>query len=86
MSRLYKILVATRWILLLSIPVTVLALLGVIFLTDVFPAWIAGLQINWNALSLEGSARWPELAGMLIGQLLIMAFLIPRLHRAKMSE
>jgi hypothetical protein len=86
MSRLYKILVATRWILLLSIPVTVLALLGVVFLTDVFPAWIAGLQINWNALSLEGSARWPELAGMLIGQLLIMAFLIPRLHRAKMSE
>ena len=86
MSRLYKILVATRWILLLSIPVTVLALLGVVFLTDVFPAWIAGLQINWNALSLEGSARWPELAGMLIGQLLIMAFLIPRLHKAKMSE
>jgi len=86
MSRLYKILVATRWILLLSIPVTVLALLGVVFLTDVFPAWIAGLQINWNALSLEGSARWPELAGMLIGQLLILAFLIPRLHKAKMSE
>ena len=86
MSRLYKILVATRWILLLIIPVTVLALLGVVFLTDVFPAWIAGLQINWNALSLEGSARWPELAGMLIGQLLILAFLIPRLHKAKMSE
>jgi hypothetical protein len=77
-SRFKELLVAGGWILLIGIPMTALALMGVVFLMDVLPGWIAGLQINWNALSLEGSARWPELAGMLIGQLLIMAFLFRR--------
>ena len=36
---------------------------------------------SWD-VALEGSARWPELAGMLIGQLLIVSMLlIVRRHK-----
>ncbi len=38
--------------------------------------------LDWRSVALEGSARWPEVAGMLIGQLLILStLLIVRRHQ-----
>jgi hypothetical protein len=86
MDRFKETLIATGWILIIGVPMTALALLGVVFLMDVLPGWIAGLQVNWSAISLESSARMPEFAGMLVGQLLIMAFLFRRFRLSHVSE
>lgn len=69
---------ATVWTLLLAIPFTVIALVGTAYITnhlgDIAGA-IAAL-INWRGVAVEGSARWPEIAGMIIGQLLILSILL----------
>jgi hypothetical protein len=56
----------------------VLALIGIAYFTD-HMAEIASTvtaMANWRGVALEGSARWPELAGMIVGQLLILSILL----------
>jgi len=69
---------ATVWTLALAIPFTVIALVGTAYITnhlgDIANA-IAAL-INWRGVAVEGSARWPEIAGMIVGQLLILSILL----------
>jgi hypothetical protein len=69
---------ATVWTLVLALPFTVVALVGTAYITnhlgDVANA-ISELA-NWRGLAIEGSARWPEIAGMIIGQLLILSILL----------
>ena len=67
------------WTLALAIPSTALAVGILIFFNDVLPEIIRSINfpnIDWRGLTVEGSARWPEVAGMIIGQLVILA-LIP---------
>jgi hypothetical protein len=74
---------AVLWTLLLAGPLTVLAILSAAYLTEnatEILQWIETLSIStttggrgWIA---EFSARWPELAGMIIGQLVLMTILI----------
>jgi len=69
---------ATVWTLLLALPFTVAALVGTAYITnhlgDVANA-ISQLA-NWRGLAVEGAARWPEVAGMIIGQLVILSILL----------
>ncbi len=69
---------ATVWTLVLALPFTVIALVGTAYITnhlgDITTA-ISSL-VNWRGVAVEGSARWPEIAGMIIGQLLILSILL----------
>lgn len=63
-------LLAVAYTLALAIPFTLLALIGVVYLTDYtsgIPGAVAGV-IDWHRLALEGSARWPEVVGMVVGR------------------
>lgn len=64
--------------LALAIPFIILALIEVVYLTD-YARSISGAMsgvIEWREVALEGSARWPELGGMIIGQLFILSMLL----------
>jgi len=64
--------------LALAIPFIILALIEVVYLTDYVRNLSGAMNgvIEWRQVALEGSARWPELAGMIIGQLLILSMLL----------
>ena len=72
----------TRWVLiifwtvLLGVPFTALAL-AMVALIDKAGTLLATISPTvWQDLVLEGSARWPELAGMVVGQAAIMLILL----------
>lgn len=69
---------ATLLTLVLAVPFTLLGLLGAAYLanhlTDIAGALTA--LANWRGVAVEGAARWPELAGMIVGQLLILTILL----------
>ncbi len=69
---------ATVWTLILAVPFTVMALVGTAYITNHLGdiATAVGSLINWRGVAVEGSARWPEIAGMIIGQLLILSILL----------
>ncbi len=71
--------IGAAWTLALAIPATLLALAVAAFLdlyaVELANALIAALQADWQTFA---STRWPELAGMVIGQLLLMAILLMR--------
>jgi hypothetical protein len=69
---------ATVWTLVLALPFTVMALVGTAYITNHLGdiANAVGELANWRGLAVEGSARWPEIAGMIIGQLLILSILL----------
>ena len=67
------------WTLALAIPFTALSVGILIFLNDLLPGIVRSINfpsIDWRGLTVEGSARWPEVAGMIIG-LLVILVLIP---------
>ena len=63
------------WTLALAIPFTALAVGILIFLNDLLPEIARSLfrSFDWRGLAVEGSARWPEIAGIIIGMLVILA-------------
>ncbi len=74
--------VAVFWTLVLAIPFTVLAISGAALLTDhlsYIATAIASLSRSTTAGGrgwvLEFAERWPEVAGMIIGQIVILAIL-----------
>ena len=69
---------ATLWTLVLALPFTVIALVGTAYITNPLGdiATAVSSLINWRGVAVEGSARWPEIAGMIIGQLLILSILL----------
>lgn len=71
-------LIAILVTLALAIPFLLLALVEVVYLTDYARSIGDALSgvIEWRKVALEGSARWPELGGMIIGQLLILGMLL----------
>lgn len=66
--------------ILLAVPATTGALVLVALLDDYLPAAINAvansLHVEWPRLVNELSARWPEVAGMLIGMLVIALLLL----------
>ena len=69
---------ATVWTLMLALPFTVIALVGTAYITNHLTdiATAVSSLVNWRGLAVEGSARWPEIAGMIVGQLLILSILL----------
>ncbi len=69
--------VGAVWTLVLAIPAALLALALAAFLdlyaVELVNALIAAPQADWQTFA---STRWPEVAGMVIGQLLLMAILL----------
>lgn len=73
---------AVFWTLVLAIPATALAISGAAFVTDhltSIASSIASLSHSTTAGGrgwiLEFAERWPEVAGMIIGQIVIFAIL-----------
>ena len=72
-------LVAVFWTFALALPFTILALVGMAYIDNHFSeiaAAIANLEqltaAGTKTWAIEGSQRFPELAGMLIGLLVIL--------------
>ena len=69
---------ATVWTLMLAVPFTVIALVGTAYISNHLGeiATAVSALVNWRGVAVEGSARWPEIAGMIVGQLLILSILL----------
>ena len=73
---------AVFWTLVIAIPFTALALSAVAYLTENMGQITQSItdlststSVGGRGLLLELSGRWPEIAGMVIGQLLIFTIL-----------
>ncbi|MBI5565665.1 MAG: hypothetical protein HY870_12295 [Chloroflexi bacterium] len=69
---------AVIYTVLLALPFTILAVSVLVYLTD-YTIGLGGAitgVVHWDRLAVEGSARWPELAGMVAGQLVILGILL----------
>ena len=74
--------IAVFWTLALALPFTVLAISGAAYITDhlsTIATSIASFSRSTTAGGrgwvLEFAERWPEIAGMIIGQIVILAIL-----------
>lgn len=69
--------VGAAWTMILALPAALLALSIAVFFdrysVEIASALTAVNAADWQALF---NIRWPELAGMVIGQLLLMAILL----------
>ncbi len=70
---------ASFWTLVIAIPFTVLALLGVAYLTEnltnianAITKFSREISVGGRGFLVEFSARWPEIAGMVIGMIVIL--------------
>lgn len=75
--------VAVLWTMFLAVPLTALALSLMAYTTDhagdvvnAVRSFSQTVSVGNRGLGVEFLARWPEIAGMLIGQLVIMAILV----------
>ena len=73
---------AVFWTLLIAIPFTALALSAVAYLTENMGQITRSItklststSVGGRGILVELSGRWPEIAGMVIGQLLILTIL-----------
>jgi hypothetical protein len=74
---------AAFWTLVIAVPFTLLALAATAYITEHLNA-IGQAILNFSQAStaggrgliLEFSERWPEVAGMIIGQLVILILLV----------
>jgi hypothetical protein len=80
---------AVFWTLFLAVPFTALSISLAAYLTEHLGEMLNSITavgtlggLGWLA---EFSARWPEIAGMIVGQLVIMLILIV-VRRDKMAE
>jgi len=71
------------WTIVIAIPFTVLALVGVAYLTENLTQIIntisnfsRNLSVGGRGLLLEFSARWPEVAGMVVGMIVILTIFL----------
>jgi hypothetical protein len=71
------------WTIIIAIPFTVLALIGTAYLTEHMTQIITAvsdfgqkISVGGRGLILEFSARWPEVAGMVIGMIVILTIFL----------
>jgi len=81
------------WTIVIAIPFTVLALVGVAYLTEHLTQIISGIyefsrkiSVGGRGLILEFSARWPEVAGMVIGMTVILTIYLFAQNANKAEE
>lgn len=74
---------AVFWTLVIAIPFTALALSAAAYLTEnmseitrSITEFSRSTSVSGRGLVLELSERWPEIAGMIIGQLVILTILL----------
>jgi len=74
---------AVFWTLVIAIPFTALALSAAAYLTENMGQITRSItefsrtaSVSGRGLVLELSERWPEIAGMIIGQLVILTILL----------
>jgi hypothetical protein len=74
---------ASFWTLVIAIPFTVLALIGVAYLTEnltiiyrAISEFSRNITVGGRGLFIEFSARWPEIAGMVIGMIVILTIFL----------
>jgi hypothetical protein len=84
---------AAFWTLAIAIPFTVLALIGVAYLTENLTAisraineFSRNITVGGRGLIMEFSARWPEIAGMVIGMIVILTILLFAQNANKAEE
>lgn len=84
---------ATIWTFILAIPFTALALLGVSWLTNhlteillTIGAYSRDISVGGRGLFIEFSARWPEIAGMVIGMIVILTIYLFAQTATKANE
>ena len=84
---------ATFWTLVIAIPFTALALIGVAYLTEnltqiasVINEFSRKISVGGRGLVLEFSARWPEVAGMVIGMIVILTIYLFAQNANKAEE
>jgi hypothetical protein len=75
--------IAGFWTIVIAIPFTILALIGTAYITEHLTQIFALLSevsrkisVGGRGLVLEFSARWPEVAGMVIGMIVILTIFL----------
>lgn len=75
--------IAVFWTMILAIPLTALALSGLAFvtenLTDIIGTVVAfgkASTVGGRGMLQVAAERWPEVAGMIVGQIVLMTILI----------
>ena len=81
------------WTIVLAIPFTILALIGVAYLSEnltqiinLISKFSREVSVGGRGLVLEFSARWPEIAGMVIGMIVILTIYLFAQNANKAEE
>lgn len=84
---------ATFWTMIIAIPFTLLALAGVAYLTEnlthivyAINRFSQNLSVGGRGLLVEFSARWPEVAGMVIGMMVLLTIFLFAQNANKAEE
>ncbi len=84
---------ASFWTLVIAIPFTILALIGVAYLTehltqiaDAIVKFSREISVGGRGFLVEFSARWPEIAGMVIGMIVILTIYLFAQNANKAEE
>ena len=84
---------ATFWTFIIAVPFTFLALIGVAYLTEnltlianAISIFSRNLSVGGRGLVVEFSARWPEVAGMVIGMIVILTIYLFAQNANKVEE
>ncbi len=79
MRRYQHLPIGALWTLILAIPATALGLVIVALLDEYLPyvvnTLLSAVNVDLQTFGQEMSTRWPEVVGMVVGQLLILTFL-----------
>lgn len=74
---------ASFWTIVIALPFTFLAIIGVAYLTEhltlignAVTTFSREISVGGRGLLLEFSARWPEIAGMVIGMMVILTIFL----------
>ncbi len=84
---------ASFWTFVIAIPFIILALFGVAYLTEnlsaiyrVISEFSRNITVGGRGLFIEFSARWPEIAGMVIGMIVILTIYLFAQNASKTEE
>jgi len=84
---------ASFWTIVIAIPFTILALIGTAYITEnltqimnLLSQFSREISVGGRGLVLEFSARWPEIAGMVIGMIVILTIYLFAQNASKAEE
>ncbi len=84
---------ASFWTIVIAIPFTILALIGTAYITEnltqivnLLSRFSREISVGGRGLVLEFSARWPEIAGMVIGMIVILTIYLFAQNANKAEE